>query len=129
MMSECGSFCSPPLEGVPREDAISAYERCLAGHEPGRWPKQNKADTSSSWETLAEETIAWLQQRRPRSLGTYRTYLLQIAQLRGNPRTQSLQKWACTELTGRHPAQAPAMGSRDGGHLRPRRLRHRHGHR
>jgi integrase len=90
-------FSLAPLEWVAREDVISAYERCLAGHELGRWPEQDKADTSSSisWETLAEETIAWLQQRRPRSLGTYRTYLRQIGQLRGKPRTQALREWAC----------------------------------
>ena len=90
-------FSLAPLEWVAREDVISAYERCLAGHELGRWPEQDKADTSSSisWETLAEETITWLQQRRPRSLGTYRTYLRQIGQLRGKPRTQALREWAC----------------------------------
>ena len=57
---------------MAREDVISAYERCLAGHELGRWPEQEKTDANSSlsWSTLAEETIAWLQQRRPRSLGT-----------------------------------------------------------
>ena len=90
-------FSLAPLEWVAREDVISAYERCLAGHELGRWPEQEKADTSSSlsWETLAEETITWLQQRRPRSLGTYRTYLRQIGQLRGKPRTQALREWAC----------------------------------
>ena len=90
-------FSLAPLEWVAREDVISAYERCLAGHELGRWPEQDKADTSSSicWETLAEETITWLQQRRPRSLGTYRTYLRQIGQRWGKPRTQALREWAC----------------------------------
>ena len=90
-------FSLAPLEWVAREDVISAYERCLAGHELGRWPEQEKADTSSSlsWETLAEETITWLQQRGPRSLGTYGTYVRQIGQLRGKPRTQALREWAC----------------------------------
>jgi len=36
-----------------------------------------------------------LHQRRPRSLGTDRTYLRQIGQLRGKPRTQALREWAC----------------------------------
>lgn len=90
-------FSLAPLEWVAREDVISAYERCLAGHELGRWPEQEKADTTSSisWTTLAEETLSWLEQRRPRSLGTYRPYLRQISLLRGKPRTQALRDWAC----------------------------------
>ena len=59
-----------------------------------------------------------LHQRRPRSLGTYRTYLRQIGQLRGKPRTQALREWACqadpasSSFTVRigHPVADPRRG-------------------
>ena len=41
-------FSLAHLEWWAREDVINAYEHCLAGHELGRWPDQDKADTSSS---------------------------------------------------------------------------------
>ncbi len=89
-------FSLSPLEWVAREDVLKAYDLCLAGHELGRWPELGKSDGTStlSWETLAEETIAWLGAKRPRSLGTYRSYLRQISKLPGKPRTQALREWA-----------------------------------
>lgn len=88
-------FSLAPLEWIAREDVINAYERCLAGHELGRWPEQDKSDAVShlSWATLANETIAWVKEHRPRSLATYRSYLRQISQLPGKPRTQALREW------------------------------------
>ena len=51
------------------------------------------------WVTRAGQSrYEQLHQRRPRSLGTYRTYLRQIGQLRGKPRTQALREWACQAI-------------------------------
>jgi hypothetical protein len=59
-------FSLAPLEWIAREDVINAGSHL-------------------SWVTLANETIAWVKEQRPRSLATYRSYLRQISRLPGQP--------------------------------------------
>jgi len=89
-------FSLAPLRWEARDDVLAAYERCLEAHGQGRWPEGSVEPGPSpiSWESLAEETIAWIAQRRPRSLPTYRPYLRQIAALGGHPHGRALCDWA-----------------------------------